>query len=39
MNAAAQHAGPNGAGWVVIILVILALGVALALAARNRKKP
>ena len=34
--AAAGHAGPNGDGWVVIVLLVSALGAAGVLALRNR---
>ena len=37
--AAAQHAGPNASGWVVIALLAFALVTALLLARRNRRKP
>ena len=35
--AAAAHAGPNRDGWVVIVLLLAALGAALVLTARNRR--
>ena len=41
MNAfatAAGHAGPNRDGWIVIVLLVAALGVALVLAMRNRRR-
>ena len=37
LAATAGHAGPNGDGWVVIVLLVSALGAAGVLALRNRR--
>jgi len=36
---AAQHAGPNASGWVVIALLVFAITTAFLLWRRNRRQP
>jgi len=38
LAAATRHAGPNRDGWIVIVLLVLALGAALALTMWSRRR-